>query len=83
MKAQIRVRVFREFHNHLVLEDTINAWIEAEGLGPADILKIAQSESACENVNILTISVWYIPRPVEPERPERTWVERIKDEVPF
>jgi hypothetical protein len=78
MKAQIRVRIFREHHNHLELEDGINEWIEADGLGPADILKVTQSESSDETGDSLTISVWYIPRS-----------EAIKpiviegDEVPF
>lgn len=35
-------------------------WIEMENLGPADIMKVTQSECGSDEHGQVTISIWYI-----------------------
>lgn len=64
----MRVAVFTRSTALSEIEDDISEWLEEERLSPADVL-VKQSQSSTEEGTILTISVWYIPRPAERDIP--------------
>ena len=67
MSANVRVEFFSSMiaDPEVGLQTEINNWLEAEKLGPADIIRICQSESVDplnDPPTSVTLSIWYIPR---------------------
>ena len=57
----MKVAVFTKSSYLSEIENDINEWIERQCLGPADILRVEQSQSSNQEGDRLIISVWYIP----------------------